>query len=268
MAPSNDDDREKITAFLRRGAWFAGLPAALQEGIVRRSTLRSYERGAVISTEGVVPEGLFALLEGRVEFFRHVGSDDEILVHVGEPGFWFGEIGVLGADGAAVSALAQTAVRALLLPRIEFERIVEEDPRSYRPLARLAIDRYVTALGFLAQVGGLSPETRLRHRLADLAELRRLEGDVEGDVVLAVSQDSLARLLGVSRQTLNRLVKKLESERLVEAGFRRIRVRDPDRLRGAGGRSPAGRSTAGPGPLRSPGPLPTRHGRSRTRRGP
>lgn len=236
MTRIDGHELEEIGSFLRKGAWFGRLPAALQERMLRRSVLRSHEKGEVVSPAGVVPDGLSALLEGHLEILCHVGTDEEVLVHLAQPGFWFGEIGILTGREAVVSVLAHSAVRTLQLPRIEFERIVEDEPRFYRPLAGLALERYATVLGFLAQVGGLSAEASLRQRLADLVALRRLEGDVEGDVVLTVSQAALARLLGVSRQTLNRLLRRLESERLVDVGFRSIRVREPDRLRGAGGR--------------------------------
>lgn len=236
MTRIDGHELEKIGSFLRKGVWFGGLPAALQERILRRSVLRSYKKGRVISGEGLVPQGLQALLEGRIQIFRHPGAEDQFLVHVAEPGFWFGEVAMLTGRAAVVSVLAETDVRTVLFPTAEFERTVEEEPSFYRPLANLVVERYATVLGFLAQVGGLSAEARLRQRLADLVALRRLEGDVEGDVVLTASQAALARLLGVSRQTLNGLLRRLESKGLVEVGFRCIRVREPDRLRGAGGR--------------------------------
>jgi CRP/FNR family cyclic AMP-dependent transcriptional regulator len=236
MTRIDGHDFEEIGSFLRKGAWFGGLPAALQERILRRSVLRSYKKGRVICEEGLVPQGLQALLEGRIEIFRHAGTEGQILVHVAEPGFWFGEVAVLAGRAAVVSVLAETDVRTVLLPTAEFEKAVEEEPGFYRPLAGLVIERYATVLGFLAQVGGLSAEASLRQRLADLVALRRLEGDVEGDVVLTVSQAALGRLLGVSRQTLNGLLRQLESEGLIQVGFRSIRVRERDRLRGAGRR--------------------------------
>jgi DNA-binding Lrp family transcriptional regulator len=49
-------------------------------------------------------------------------------------------------------------------------------------------------------------------------------------VSLAVSQADLARMVGVSRQTLNALLGRLSKAGLIEVGFRRIRVRDAARL--------------------------------------
>jgi DNA-binding transcriptional ArsR family regulator len=51
-----------------------------------------------------------------------------------------------------------------------------------------------------------------------------------GGVSLAVSQSDLARMIGVSRQTLNALLAKLGQAGLIDVGFRSIRVLDAARL--------------------------------------
>ena len=46
-----------------------------------------------------------------------------------------------------------------------------------------------------------------------------------------VSQQTLARLLGARRTSVNQSLKRLEDEGLVETGYRRVSVVDPERLR-------------------------------------
>ncbi len=129
-----------------------------------------------------------------------------------------------------VGALAATAVQMLVLPRREFERLVDAEPRWFRPFAQLALTRYGLMVRQLSDTRVLPPEERLRTRLADLVELRRMERAGVGPVVLRISQEELARIVGVSRQTLNALLADLRSEGLVEVGFRAVRIPDPARL--------------------------------------
>jgi CRP-like cAMP-binding protein len=215
---------------LREGTWFKGLPVALQEEFVRRSVARSYPRGQTVTRADSRVDGLYGLLEGRLLVIRPVGSDGEDLIHVGEPGFWIGEYSLLTGGPAVVSTVAATAVRILLLPRREFEEMVEQEPRWFRPFASLALERYALMVRQLSDTRLLSPEDRLRARLADLVELRRSERSGIGPVVLRLSQEELARIVGVSRQTLNVLLAALRDEGLVEVGFRSLRIADPDRL--------------------------------------
>ncbi|HSP99285.1 MAG TPA: Crp/Fnr family transcriptional regulator [Candidatus Dormibacteraeota bacterium] len=219
-----------ILRLLREGAWFKQLPDALQVEFVRRSVVRSYRRGQVVTRAGSRVDGLYGLLEGRLQVIRPVGSGVEDLIHVGEPGFWIGEYSVLTGAPAVVSTVASTHARVLILPRREFEHLVDQEPRWYRPFATLALERYALLVRQLADTRSLSPEDRLRSRLADLVELRRAERFGIGPVVLRLSQEELARMVGVSRQTLNVLLAVLRAERLVEVGFRSLRIPDPARL--------------------------------------
>ena len=130
-----------------------------------------------------------------------------------------------------VTALAHSPVRALQLPKAQFDRIVADEPRYYQYFARLAFDRYAALLRVFAEVRGPragsvacgdgSPRWR---------SVRQQDRPQAAPVSLAVSQADLARMVGVSRQTLNVLLGRLDQERLIEIGFRRIRVLDPARL--------------------------------------
>jgi DNA-binding GntR family transcriptional regulator len=68
-----------------------------------------------------------------------------------------------------------------------------------------------------------------------MTQLRMKERPQSGPVSLTVSQADLARMVGVSRQTLNVLLGKLAQAGLIEAGFRHIRVLDAARLAEANG---------------------------------
>lgn len=219
-----------LLRLLREGLWFQQLPAPLQEGLLRRAVVRPFRRGQVICRAGRPPAGLYGLLEGRVHVTRPVGGDGQDLIHVGEPGFWIGEYALLTGGPAIVDTVAATAVRMLLLPRAGFEELVEEEPRWFRPFAMLALERYALLVAQLSDTRVLAPEERLRARLGNILALRRLERFRAGPVVLQVSQEELARMVGVSRQTLNRLLGGLRSEGLVEIGFRSLRIPDPSLL--------------------------------------
>jgi CRP-like cAMP-binding protein len=220
------DETQDIHRFLSAGDWFGGLSTTLRELILSRSVVRRFAKGQVISPEDSVPKGLYAVLDGSVYFVREIGSGEEALIHVGEPGFWFGELAILTGNPTAATYLAHTPVRALFLSKAQFDRILAEDARHYQCFARLALQRYGVLIRWFVQIRDLTAEARVRGRLASMANLRRQEQSEPGAVSLAVSQVDLARLVGVSRQTLNAILGKLHQAGLIELGFRRIRVRD------------------------------------------
>jgi CRP-like cAMP-binding protein len=226
----NAEEQQQIHRFLSAGEWYGSLPAALQELILARSLVRKYAKGQVISLEASVPKGLYAVLDGMVHAVREVGDGEEALIHVCEPGFWFAEYAALTGKTTLGTFLAHTPAKVLLLPKVQLDRIVADEPRYYEAFARLALDRYAVLVRMLTEIRELSPEARLRGRLTLLAEMRMRERPQAGAISLTVSQADLARMVGVSRQTLNALLGKVAHAGLVEVGFRRIRVLDLARL--------------------------------------
>jgi CRP-like cAMP-binding protein len=210
--------------FLRRGRWFGSLPAALQSLVVERAIMRSYPKGAFIVHEGTLPRGLFAVLDGRVHIVRGIAESEQALIHVGEPGSWFGEHGTLSGRSALASIVATTNVRTLLLPVAEFQRIVADEPRHYPLFAALLYERYATVFRYASEARAVPAEDWLWTRLQDLAASRRLDAQVQGPIDISVSQTELATMVGVSRQTLCLLLRRLEERGAVEVAYKKIRV--------------------------------------------
>jgi CRP-like cAMP-binding protein len=221
---------QRIGDRLRQGSWFGGLPAALQQRMLARASVRRYAKGQVVSLEGRVPPGLFCVLEGQVKVVRFTEAGDEALVYVGGPGFWFAEYAWLMNAAAVVSFIARSPAKILIVGRADLDRIVEEEPRYFRDLARLAVLRSAIYLRAFVHVASLTPDRRLLGQLALLTQLRMQEQAPDQPVDLPISQVDLAAIVGVTRQTISPLIKALVDAGRIELRFRHIRVPDPRAL--------------------------------------
>jgi len=224
------DERQPLMNRLSQGSWFGRMPLALRELVIARSRVRTYAKGQLLSIEGSPPKGLFAVLEGQVHVVASLASGDEALVHVGQPGIWLGEFGVLTGTPTIATFIAHTKVSALYFPKAHFDLIVEEEPRYYRYFANLVYERYAALLRAFVEVQEVTPDVRLRRRLSVMAQLQQSDRASAGPVTLGVSQAELSRLIGVSRQTLNALLGSFQQQGLIGLGFRKITVLDPSRL--------------------------------------
>ena len=223
---------ELSRAVLRQSAWFKTLPTELQDEILTSSAQRQYSKEEIIFREDQAAIGICAVIAGEVAISRMAGAANECLLHVGGPGMWFGEVSVLIRRETAVTARTLTDTEILVLPSAEFERIVEENPHYYRSFATPALQRSQIMLRMIAGSQNLSPEQYLRLRLADLAELWISDSQRDTEVEVSLSQSQLAQMIGASRQTVNALLKKLESDGLIRTKFRKIVISDIDGLRG------------------------------------
>ncbi len=225
-------DTELIGTVLRKGAWFITLPMALQDEILGSSIQRQYSKGEIIFREDQPAIGICAIVAGDVAMSRLAGAGNECLLHVGGPGTWFGEVAVLSRRDTAITARALTDADILVIPPAEFERIVEQEPRYYRLFAMPALQRSQIMLRMIAVSQSLSPEQYLRVRLADLAEMRMSDEDLDNAVELNLSQAQIAQMIGASRQTVNALLRKFETSGLIQTKFKGIIVTDIAGLRG------------------------------------
>jgi CRP-like cAMP-binding protein len=135
-------DRQNALNLLRKGKWFGELPEDLQTILLDNCMLRLAKEGQVLITEEMRPTGMFAVLEGQVAITRQIGDTGEFFYHIGGPGFWFGESGLLNRKYANVTATARTKVRTLFLPTGSFEQIVDAEPRYYRLIVKLLLSRH------------------------------------------------------------------------------------------------------------------------------
>jgi len=223
-------DAGKLHGLLCKGRWYRSLPHELQQRILAASRIRDFGKGEVIALEGAQPAGMSAVVSGEVKLVRQPRPGEESLLFICEPGFWFGEYAVLTNEKTLVSAIAKTRVQLLILPKREFDRIVEEEPRYYRHFAALGLEHAATFLKAFTHASSLEPEARLRGQLAVLSLLKRGEDNADAPVELPYSQSELASIIGVSRQTINQLMQTLAAQGLIEMGFRHVRVLAPEAL--------------------------------------
>jgi CRP-like cAMP-binding protein len=219
-----------LRGLLGAGSWFRGLPSELQDRILAASRIRDFPRGEVIALQGAQPAALSVVLAGAVKLVRQARQGDEALLYICEPGFWFGEYGVLTGESILLTAIAKTRTRLLILPKSEIDSIVTGQPLYFRHFAMLAIGRISAYLKAYIHATSLEPEARLRGQLYVLSQMKMEELGAQPPVELPYSQSELASLIGVSRQTVNQLMHSLVAKGFVEARFKHVRVLAPQEL--------------------------------------
>lgn len=209
---------------LRRGRWFASLPQALQDRIVQSAAPRQFRTGQYLLRAGDPPRGMFGLVRGRTRHVYSVGEDRDVLLHVGGPGLWTGEYPLISGARSITDVIADAPTVAVYLSAREWHRIIDEEPRWMRHFAGLLAERFAVAFRAYAEAQALSKDEWVHARLRLVAEVEREHGATTSQVRL--SQSHLASMLGVSRQTLNASLARLQRRGLLRVGFRMIELVD------------------------------------------
>jgi CRP/FNR family transcriptional regulator, cyclic AMP receptor protein len=204
---------------LRNNPIFRGLPGEL---LLRVSSLcrnREYRRGQVIFAEGTPGAKLYGVIAGRLLITTASGLGEELHLNVVGPGEILGEIAFL--DGAVRTATGRAAepTTCFEIDRAPFFLLLERSPQLSTHLLQLVCKRVRWMTRLVADSVFLSVPERLAARLHDLVGLdRRAE--------VRISQNDLARFLGISRQVVNGYLRAWERAGYIELTRGAIRVKD------------------------------------------
>jgi CRP-like cAMP-binding protein len=198
---------------------FAGLDAATQRVLEGASRVRVYPSGQILCNEGDPGDELLVLEAGRVRVSRFAASGQEtVLAEVTAPAA-FGELALIDDQPRAATLTAITGVQVRYLGRAPVMDLVAREPavaiamlRGLAAMVRATNDRLADVL--VLDVPG---------RLAKWLLARAGDGDA---MALDCSQESLARTLGTTRETVNRTLHRFERLGLIDVRGDSVCLRD------------------------------------------
>jgi CRP-like cAMP-binding protein len=118
--------------------------------------------------------------------------------------------------------IADAPTLALHLSPRDWQRIVAEEPRWLQHFAALLAERFATAYRAYADAQALTRDEWVHARLKRVAEVEHENGAAVSRIRL--SKVHLASMVGVSRQTLNAALSRLQQRGLLRVSFRLIEL--------------------------------------------
>jgi CRP-like cAMP-binding protein len=216
-------DRRRIFA---TGSWFAQLPPALKDEVLRSGRERMLAAGQMLFAQGDAPSGLHGVLSGEIHIIGQAGNGQELLMAIHRPGDWTGFLACADGEPHPLSAQAVTDVGIFTVPPAAVSAIFESDVASFRhlvaPELRIGRANYRWLVEMLTRP---SPQ-RVAERLLQLA--RWPYGPQTGPTspIENVSQEALAGACNLSRQTMNSVLRQLEARGMIRIGYGRIEIID------------------------------------------
>ncbi|MFM2340678.1 MAG: hypothetical protein RLZZ592_331 [Pseudomonadota bacterium] len=229
MSPPDRIDLRAGLALSAPESWFQTLPRPLQAELARRAQPRFLRAGERLFSRGDPPDGLYGVSEGMLRISgSHERSGDALLALVGAP-HWFGEIGLFDGDVRAHDVHAETDALLVHLPQAVMLAVLEREPGVWLQVGRLLARKMRSMYVSFEQMQMLAPRERVARRLVMMAADYHVDQPTLRRE-LVVSQEQLARMLSLSRQTVNEVLAALEADGMIRRHRRRIELLDPDRL--------------------------------------
>jgi len=209
--------------------WFGGLPLGERRAILGAAELLRLRPGEMLFRQGDrVPPGkgaFYGLAAGSFKISSLREDGKEAILVVLEAGNWFGEISLIDQQPRTHDATAVGEAEVLALPRAAFDDLMKRHAFS-QAICRMLAARVRSLYGMVEDATLRSTRARVARRLLLLAH-----GDAtqSADVraVVPVSQEALAMMLGITRQTLSKELKALARQGVVSLGYGRIDIESP-----------------------------------------
>jgi CRP-like cAMP-binding protein len=203
------------------------LPEEVQRTLLAVAHRRTLARGDSLFLKGSMPDALFGVVSGSLRVSVVASGGREAVIAMLEPGHWFGEVSLLVGRERVYDTCAVEDTEMAVVTAEDFHRLIAERPDVHMAFTRLVCLRLREALAWIDDAILMPLPVRLAHRLLTL-EAR--PGHAEGAAALAVSQEDLSFMLGVSRQSVNRLLKLWEEDGTLRVSYRSVEVLDRGRL--------------------------------------
>jgi len=141
-----------------------------------------------------------------------------------EPGDTFGEIALLDGRPRTATASTTAASELVVIPRDQFSGLLRREPELVTHVIDLLCQR-VRWLSGLAEDSALLPvPARLARRLLSLGTMHG-QATPEG-IRLSISQEEMARFVGLSRQVVNQHLQSWKAQQWVGLGRSNITILD------------------------------------------
>ncbi|MEM9302835.1 MAG: Crp/Fnr family transcriptional regulator [Pseudomonadota bacterium] len=209
---------------LAQNDWLSGLPEAARHDLIDAARIRRFAAEERVQGKGQPADGLYGLLEGEVRISATTFAGDEILFTRLVPGQWFGEIAVLDGGVRTHDAHAIVGSTLAVVPSHAILGICERYPAVYRALVALLCEHCRLAFSAIDEFLVYSHEQRLSRRV-----LQRCPEGVGSRVT--ISQQEMGALIGVSRQSINKILKAWEARGWIRRVYRGLEVLDAAALR-------------------------------------
>lgn len=211
--------------------WFNDLPIDLQDYLVARSDLLRLTKGQQLYRRGEQSFGLYAILDGALSIGT-VGADGkEALLAVLGPTAWIGEVSMFDGLPRPHDASAITKALVLHVPGPALESLLGAYPAYWRNFGLLMAQKIRISFENNEAMILLPAAQRLASRLLLIAGGY---GGINAERSrIKLSQDILASMVSLTRQTTNQLLKNLESQGIVDLKFGEIVILDFERLHAA-----------------------------------
>jgi CRP/FNR family transcriptional regulator, nitrogen oxide reductase regulator len=206
---------DEIDERLRRSTLFRRLTTDDRKRLAGVSSVRDFEKGALLFSEGDASDLMYTVLTGRVKVFKTTARGTDVILELFGPGDPVGAVAVYESRPYPASAVALDPTSCLVIPRQAFFSLLETYPTMVRGLLVGLTHRLVELTNRLTELSGGRIEGRLARFFLKLAHDMGQSRPDGIFIPLALSRQELADMIGTTIETSIRIMSRWGKDEVV-----------------------------------------------------
>jgi CRP-like cAMP-binding protein len=220
-----------LSEFLSSSAFWSSLTPGERAHIAAESEERRFSAGQIIARKGEIPDGWHGVIHGLVKI-NSVSREGKSVTFTGIPsGGWFGEGTLIKKEPRKYDVVALRDSYIAWMPALSFYHLLDHSIGFNRYLLHQLNERLGQFIALVEFDRLLEPDARVARCLAEMFNPILYPGVGPR---LAISQEEVGYLAGVSRQRVNQALRVLEDAKLLKVEYGAIFVMDLEGLKRLG----------------------------------
>ncbi|RBL88342.1 Crp/Fnr family transcriptional regulator [Chitinophaga flava] len=206
------------------------LPPEVYELLMAHREERKYRKNEILFREGAFPSGIFYIVSGKVKKYKADKDGREQIVYLAHSGQLLGYHAVLSEERYPDTAAAIEDSTIAFISKEDFLRALDHSPLFTTRLLTALSHEFAVLVNNLTMFAQKTVRERLALQLIIVGEKFRIAGEEGMPVIIDLSREDLANLVGTARENVIRVLKEFKKEGLLETRGRKIIISDINRL--------------------------------------
>ncbi len=215
---------------IRNDSVFNGLCSHSLTSINGHKSTNVHRKGQILFHEGTRPMGVYCINKGKLKLYKLGNEGKEQIIQLAKEGEILGYISMMSEELYPVSAETLEECHVCFIPKQDFLEMLANNHELYAKLFKHACHE----LGIMTQnVTNLAQKT-VRERLAItfimLKETYGVDHEENDKVVINLTREDLANIVGTATETLIRLLHDFKEDNIISTAGRKIIIEKEEEL--------------------------------------
>ena len=211
-------------AVIEQGQWFKNRSPKLKMFLLAHGKILTLKAQQALFLRGDAHDGIYVVLSGVMRISGVNSNGKEAVLSFIDASLWFGEVTLFDKGLRTHDVYAQTDAQLFYVPQRSLEQLLSKHPEYWQEFGLLLAQKLRLMFSSMEDHALHSAEQKVCNRLLMLSEQTNFSAP------LALSQQQLADMTYLTRQTINQILQSLQADSIINLKYQTIEIIDIDKL--------------------------------------